>query len=54
MEGCAIWHQVILSIYATHPDGWDAKNIIRWSHRYPWKAIAHFLQIFLHISFCGR
>ena len=45
-EGSVLWHQVILSIYGTYPNEWDANNIIRWSHRCPWKAIAHFLQIF--------
>ena len=42
-EGSALWHQVILSIYGTHPYEWDANNIIRRSHCCPWKAIAHFL-----------
>ena len=42
-EGFALWHQVILSIYGTHPYEWDANNIIRRSHFCPWKAIAHFL-----------
>ena len=36
----APWHQVILSIYGTHCNDWDANTIVRWSHRCPWKAIA--------------
>ena len=39
-ESFALWHRVILSIYGTHTDGWDANTIVRWSHRCPWKAIA--------------
>ncbi|KAL6340733.1 hypothetical protein AAG906_021271 [Vitis piasezkii] len=39
-KSSALWHQVILSIYGTHPNGWDANTIVRWSHRCPWKAIA--------------
>ncbi|RVW36866.1 LINE-1 retrotransposable element ORF2 protein [Vitis vinifera] len=39
-EGSALWHQVILSIYGSHSNGWDVNNIVRWSHRCPWKAIA--------------
>ena len=45
-EGFALWHQVILSIYGTHSNGWDTNNIIRWSHHCPWKANAHILQVF--------
>ena len=36
----------MLSIYRTHPNGWGANNIVRWSHRCPWKTIAHLLQVF--------
>ncbi|RVW80574.1 hypothetical protein CK203_051264 [Vitis vinifera] len=51
-EGSALWHHVILSIYGTHPNGWEANNIIRWPHRCPWKAITHILQVFsTHIRF---
>ncbi|KAJ9680073.1 hypothetical protein PVL29_019377 [Vitis rotundifolia] len=39
-EGSALWHQVILSIYGLHSNGWDANTLVRWSHRCPWKAIA--------------
>ncbi|RVX05715.1 putative ribonuclease H protein [Vitis vinifera] len=39
LESFALWHQVILSIYGTHPNGWDANNIVRWSHRCPWKDV---------------
>ncbi|RVW70239.1 putative ribonuclease H protein [Vitis vinifera] len=38
-ESSTLWHQVILSIYGTHSNDWDANNIVRWSHRCPWKAI---------------
>ena len=39
-ESLALWHQVILSIYGTHSNGWDVNTIVRWSHRCPWKVIA--------------
>ena len=39
-EGLDLWHQVILSIYGSHSNGWDANTLVRWSHRCPWKAIA--------------
>ena len=39
-------HQVILSIYGTHSNGWDANTIVRWSHHCPWKAIAQIFQNF--------
>ncbi|RVW63741.1 hypothetical protein CK203_052743 [Vitis vinifera] len=45
-EGSALWHQVILSIYGSHSNGWDVNNIVRWSHRCPWKAIALVFQEF--------
>ena len=45
-EGSTLWHQVILSIYGTHSNGWDANTIVRWSHRCPWKAIAQVFQDF--------
>ena len=45
-EGSALWHQVILSIYGSHSNGWDVNNIVRWSHRCPWKAIAQVFQEF--------
>ena len=45
-EGSALWHQVILSIYGSHSNGWDANTIVRWSHRCPWKAIAQVSQEF--------
>ena len=32
-ESFALWHQVILSIYGTHTNGWNANTIVRWSHR---------------------
>ncbi|RVW39059.1 Transposon TX1 uncharacterized 149 kDa protein [Vitis vinifera] len=44
-EGSA-WHQVILSIYGSHSNGWDANTVVRWSHRCPWKAIAQVFQDF--------
>ena len=37
-EGSSLWHQVILSIYGSHSNGWDANTIVRWSHRCPWKS----------------
>ena len=43
-EGSALWHQVILSIYGSHSNGWNANTIVRWSHRCPWKAIAQVSQ----------
>ncbi|RVW59655.1 putative ribonuclease H protein [Vitis vinifera] len=45
-ESTALWHQVILSIYETHSNGWDANTLVRWSHRCPWKAIAQVFQDF--------
>ncbi|WJZ97297.1 hypothetical protein VitviT2T_015910 [Vitis vinifera] len=45
-EGSALWHQVILSIYGSHPNGWDANTLVRWSHRCPWKVIAQVFQEF--------
>ncbi|RVW89273.1 hypothetical protein CK203_032670 [Vitis vinifera] len=39
-ERSGLWHKVIASIYGTHPNGWDANTVVRWSHRCPWKAIA--------------
>ena len=47
-ERGGLWHEVIASIYGTHPNGWDANmGVVRWSHRCPWKAIA---QVFLLFS----
>ncbi|RVW63734.1 LINE-1 retrotransposable element ORF2 protein [Vitis vinifera] len=45
-EGSALWHQVILSIYGSHSNGWDANTIVRWSHHCPWKAISQVFQEF--------
>ncbi|RVX14250.1 putative ribonuclease H protein [Vitis vinifera] len=45
-EGSALWHQVILSIYGSHSNGWDANTIVTWSHRCPWKAISQVFQEF--------
>ncbi|RVX08445.1 putative ribonuclease H protein [Vitis vinifera] len=39
-ESTTLWHQVILSIYGTHSNGWDVNTVVRWSHHCPWKAIA--------------
>ena len=39
-KGSALWHQVILSIYGSHSNGWDDNTLVRWSHCGPWKAIA--------------
>ncbi|RVX21954.1 hypothetical protein CK203_001531 [Vitis vinifera] len=41
-----LWHKVIVSIYGTHPNGWDANTVVRWSHKCPWKAIAQVFQEF--------
>ncbi|KAJ9697352.1 hypothetical protein PVL29_009249 [Vitis rotundifolia] len=45
-EGSALWHQVILSIYGSCSNGWDANTFVRWSHSCPWKAIAQVSQEF--------
>ncbi|RVW26926.1 putative ribonuclease H protein [Vitis vinifera] len=45
-ERSGLWHKVIASIYRTHPNGWDANMVVRWSHRCPWKAIAQVFQEF--------
>ena len=45
-ESSALWHQVILSIYGTHSNGWDVNFLVRWSHRCPWKVIAQVFQDF--------
>ncbi|KAL6335916.1 hypothetical protein AAG906_003541 [Vitis piasezkii] len=46
LERSGLWHKVIASIYGTHPNGWDANMVVRWSHRCPWKAIAQVFQDF--------
>ncbi|KAL6316817.1 hypothetical protein AAG906_021117 [Vitis piasezkii] len=33
-ERSGLWHKVIASIYGTHPNGWDANMVVRWSHRF--------------------
>ena len=45
-ERNGLCHKVIVSIYGTHPNGWDADMVVRWSHRCPWKAIAQVFQDF--------
>ena len=45
-KSTTLWHQVILSIYGTHSNGWDANTLVRWSHRCPWKAIEQVFQDF--------
>ncbi|RVW91070.1 hypothetical protein CK203_039948 [Vitis vinifera] len=45
-ERSGLWHKVIASIYGTHPNGWDANMVVRWSHKCPWKAIAKVFQVF--------
>ena len=45
-ERSSLWHKVIASIYGTHPNGWDANMMVRWSHRCPWKTIAQVFQDF--------
>ncbi|RVW72039.1 putative ribonuclease H protein [Vitis vinifera] len=49
-ERSGLWHKVIASIYGTHPNGWDANMVVRWSHRCPWKAIAQVFQEFSLLS----
>ncbi|KAJ9678120.1 hypothetical protein PVL29_022881 [Vitis rotundifolia] len=49
-KGSALWHQVILSIYGLHSNGWDANTFVRWSHRCPWKAIAQVSQEFFKFT----
>ena len=46
-ERFGLWHEVKASVYGTHPNGWDANMVVRWSHRCPWKAIP---QVFLLFS----
>ena len=50
-QGTALRHQVILSIYGSHSNGWDANTLVRWLHRCPWKAIA---QVFEEFSMFTR
>ena len=45
-ESTTQWHQVILSIYGTHSNGWDANILVRWSHCCSWKTIAQVFQDF--------
>ncbi|KAJ9687316.1 hypothetical protein PVL29_015988 [Vitis rotundifolia] len=45
-ERNGLWHKVIASIFGTHPNGWDANMVVRWSHRCPWKDIAQVFQDF--------
>ena len=47
-ERSGLWHEVIASIYGTHPNGWDANIVVKWSHRCPWKAIAKGFHLFIH------
>ena len=53
-EGSTLWHQVILNIYESHSNSWDANNIVRWSHRCPWKACTNLPRVFQVYSVCGR
>ena len=32
-ESDALWHKVILSIHGTHPNGWYANIVVKWSHQ---------------------
>ncbi|RVW98205.1 hypothetical protein CK203_031872 [Vitis vinifera] len=45
-ERSGLSHKVIMSIYGTHPYGWDANMVVRWSHICPWKTIAQVFQDF--------
>ena len=47
-ESSELWHEVIPSIYGTHPNGWDANMVVRWSHRCSWKAITQKFHLFIH------
>ena len=47
-ESSELWHEVIASIYGTHPNRWDANMVVRWSHKCPWKAIAQYFHLFIH------
>ena len=45
-ESGSLWHKVILSIYGTQFNGWDANIMLRWSYRCPWKAISQVFEDF--------
>ena len=47
-ERSGSWHEVIASIYGTHPNGYDADIVVKWSSRCPWKAIAQGFHLFIH------
>ena len=47
-ERSELWHEVIASIYGTHPNEWEANMVVRWSHKCPWKAIAQNFHLFIH------
>ncbi|RVX13541.1 putative ribonuclease H protein [Vitis vinifera] len=53
-EGSALWHQVILSIYGSHSNGWDANTIVRWSHLSLEGYFSSLSRVFLVYSICGR
>ncbi|RVW31838.1 putative ribonuclease H protein [Vitis vinifera] len=54
-EGSALWHQVILSIYGSHSNGWDANTIVRWSTSLSLESYFSSLSgVFLIYSICGR
>ena len=38
-ESFTLKHQVIMNIYGTHPNGWDANILIRWLNQCLFKAI---------------
>ena len=46
-ERSGLWHEVIASIYGTHPNRWDANIVVKWSHRCPWKAITQGFHLFI-------
>ena len=39
MENDALQHKVILNIYGSNSNEWDANCVVRWSHKCPWQAI---------------
>ena len=49
-ERSGLWHKVIVSIYGTHPNGWDANMVVRWSQMSLEGYCSSFLGIF---PFCS-
>ncbi|RVW54197.1 hypothetical protein CK203_090523 [Vitis vinifera] len=53
-EGSALWHQVILSIYGSHSNGWDANTIVRCHIVVLGRLFLKSFRVFLVYSICGR